>query len=396
MSTETTTPAAPRILLVTSNYPNERQPHIGTFVAALAHAWHRAGVPVTVVAPEPLLGRRGFTPPTTPEPETADRPRVLRPRYPSFSAKTIAPGISTRRLTQWSFERAALGAVVADRPAADVVYGHFLFPAGAAALRIARRLGVPAVAAIGESAFDHWHRDFGPTLTRSTLDGLDGLLSVSEENAELLTSDFGVARERVRVVPNAVDTDHFRPRDREAARRRLGLPLDRRIVAFTGHFIERKGPLRLQAALARHPEVAAVYLGAGAQQPSGPQLLHAGRVPHDDVPIWLAAADLFAFPTLAEGSPNAVIEAMACGLPVVSSDIPSLRETVPPEAGRLVDPMDADALAEAIGAFMEDDAARERASRRALELARGRSLPERARRIAAWLSEIVAASDGRG
>ena len=123
-------------------------------------------------------------------------------------------------------------------------------------------------------------------------------------------------------------------------------------------------------------------------------MLFSGRQQHEQVPAWLRAADLFVMPTLAEGSPNAVLEAMACGLPVVSSDIPALREAVPPEAGRLVDPLDVRALGAAIGALVDDVELRTRMGRAARARAESFSLANRADRILHWLRDLRAATPG--
>jgi len=103
----------------------------------------------------------------------------------------------------------------------------------------------------------------------------------------------------------------------------------------------------------------------------------------------LETIGVFELPTLAEGSPNAIIEAMACGLPVVSSNIPALRETVDDSAAILVDPMDLDAIAQAIESLARDESSRRRLAEGALRLGRRTTLADRARRIRTWMSSIV-------
>jgi glycosyltransferase involved in cell wall biosynthesis len=114
-------------------------------------------------------------------------------------------------------------------------------------------------------------------------------------------------------------------------------------------------------------------------------------VPHEQLPQWLVAADLFVLPTLAEGCPNAVVEAMACGLPIVSSDIAALRETVGEGNGILVDPLDVSALSRAIATVLSD--AGQRAQMSAAALARGTRLSAaaRAERILDWMGDITPA-----
>ena len=161
------------------------------------------------------------------------------------------------------------------------------------------------------------------------------------------------------------------------------------ILSFTGYFIDRKGPLRVVEAMERVPGLYGVFLGDGPQMPSGERVLHAGRVAHGEVARWLSASDFFVLPTRAEGSPNAVVEAMACGLPVVSSDIPSLQETVDEESALLVDPENISALAEALAEMSQNPNRRQAMSAAALKRGHRTNLKNRANRIRDWIKEVV-------
>jgi glycosyltransferase involved in cell wall biosynthesis len=212
---------------------------------------------------------------------------------------------------------------------------------------------------------------------------------VSQENAEIVVSRYGVDPSRIEIVSNAVDTELFRPHDRTAMRHKHGLPEDAVILSFAGHFIERKGVYRVVEAMNRVEGLYGIFLGEGVQRPEGPRVLHAGQAAHADVPEWLSASDFFVLPTLAEGSPNAIIEAMACGLPIVSSDIASVRETVDESSAILVDPMDVGAIAAVLEQLMRDVSLRRRLGEGALERGRRTNLAIRARRIRDWLESIV-------
>ncbi len=382
--------APPRILVVTNNYPSPDLPHVGTFVASLVRAWEAAGTPVAVAAPVPYWSRTTGAVAVRDAGPGPQEGFVLRPPFVSFSNATLAPGWSTARLSLWSFDRAVLRCTkrLPFRP--SVAYGHFLFPACHAALRVGRRLGIPVVGALGEADLGEWERLVGVDRAAATARALDAIVSVSHENAEHCARRYGVADERVVVLPNAVDASRFQPLERAAARARLGLPADRPIVAFVGSFIERKGALRVLEAIRGLPDVMGVFLGAGPQRPEGDRVLFAGRVANEEVPVWLSAANLFVLPTRAEGSPNAVLEAMACGLPVVSGDIPALRETTTPDAARLVDPSDVQAIRQAVGEIVSDAALAARMSAAARRIAGARSLADRAERITTVLAAVIA------
>ncbi len=377
-------------IAVVAGYPSQQHPHVRTFVRALVEQWALLDVDVAVIAPQ-----RGWETAAleleAPVDPARRAPHVARPRCLSFSNKRLPGGFSTYCLTVGSSVRAVERAARELPFEPDIIYGHFLFSSGLAALRVARERRIPAVVALGESDLSYYELHLGLRRTADAVGRFDGILSVSFENRDYLVKRFGIAAEKVAVVPNAADQSLFRPRDKAEVRRELGLPAERPILAFTGHFTERKGPGRVLAAIRSHPEVGVVFLGQGVQRPEGDQVLFADRVSHDEVADYLSAADAFVLPTLAEGSPNAIVEAMACGLPIISSDIPSVRETVDPAAAILVDPLDEAALSRAIGEVLGDPDRRADMSRAARARGTQNSLTDRAERILGWLEGIVAA-----
>jgi teichuronic acid biosynthesis glycosyltransferase TuaC len=373
-----------------------KRPHLAAFVQALAEKWAEIGVDVTVISPFPYWSpQTGNLILAAPEPAEAGSVRVIRPGHLSFSNIQLGP-LSTRRWTLAVFERALQRGARRAQAAfgkPDLVYAHFLFPGGAAALQLARAHAVPAVVALGESGdlLDDHERVFGVERIRETLAGFDGVLSVSQGTADRSQDRWGLDPARSRVIPNAVDAERFYPRDRRAMREKLGLPVDVPIVVFVGVFVERKGPRRLLEALRQVPDARAIFVGDGPEPVAGVQVLHAGAMSHDRVPEYLCAADLFVLPTRSEGSPNAVLEAMACGLPVLSSDIASVREVVTDACARLVDPLDVAALGRALGELLNSPDELRSMGEAAHAHSRRFSLEDRSRRILDWLSEIRAA-----
>jgi glycosyltransferase involved in cell wall biosynthesis len=159
-------------------------------------------------------------------------------------------------------------------------------------------------------------------------------------------------------------------------------------VIFTGQFIERKGPMRVLEAIQSRPEIGAVFLGYGPQVPQGPQVLHQGEVPHEEVPVWLSAADLFVLPTLSEGCSNSILEALFCGLPVVSSDRPFNHDILNEQVSILVDPRDVKAMGEAIFALVDSPERREAMGKAALLHSNSFRLADRARKVLEFLEGL--------
>jgi len=371
-------------VLACCGFPSPRRPTHQPFVRELLAALAGQGADLTVIAPESAWGAGG------PGFGTYAGLPVHRPRFPSFSEVALPLVRSTGRWSDAAYRRAALRAGRRVGPV-QLCFAHFLYPHGQAAAALAAERGVPAVLSLGESSFRRYEIAYGPREMSALLARFRAVVANSPVIEARLVERYGVPKERITVLANGVDERRFHPRDRAASRRQLGLPEGRPILAFVGHWSERKGPLRVLEAIRGRPDVGAVFLGRGAQRPAGPQVLHAGPVPHEDVPVWLSAADLFVLPTLDEGCSNALLEALACGLPVVSSDRPFNRAVVDESVGRLVEPRDPAALGAAIAELVDRPDERARLAAAALAHARAFSLERRAARILALLRDAAGA-----
>lgn len=272
--------------------------------------------------------------------------------YPGF------PGLS--RLTNGlAGARALLPRL--RRFAPDLVLGYWVYPDGHAALRAARALGVPCV--VGARGSDvNARTGIGAWLTRRTLRGADGVLAVSRAMRDVVVDRYGVAPARVRAIVNGVDTAVFHPRDQLAARARLGVAPDARLVAYVGRLVESKGLDELVDAFAalraREPAAELVLVGDGVMRARLVAKIAAagladcaritGGMDHAGVAGWIAAADVLALPSWAEGYPNVLVEALACGCPVVATDVGGAAEIVAPGTGLLVPARDPERLAQAL------------------------------------------------
>src|SRR5581483_9934995 len=156
-----------------------------------------------------------------------------------------------------------------------------------------------------------------------------------------------VARGKVEVVDSGVDLERFSP-DAEPAES-LELPA----FVHVGSLTERKNVVRLADAFAQLGRGSLTFVGDGPlrRRLEGRERVRVvGRVPHDDIPRWLVAADVVCAPALVEPFGQAILEAMACGRTVVATRIGGPPEFVTPEAGVLVDPLDGDELVRALEA----------------------------------------------
>jgi len=381
----------PLRLLAISNYPSDTRPVNQVFVRAMLLELASRGVDVTVIAPESFsnLAKTGTKFRLAPSFELRDGLPIHRPRYLTLSNISLPFGIRTSRWGGKAYINAALRVVKEKNKQFDVCMGHFLSPHGRAAARIGQQLDIPSVVSLGESSFERHDFAYSQQEISQLFDQFAGVIVNSDLIKEHCVQRYSLEETKTRVFPNGVDEKHFYPRDRKLAREQLGLPLEQPILISVGQFIERKGPLRVLEAIESRPDIGVVFLGHGPQEPKGPQILFKGVVPHEDIPTWLSAADAFVLPTLDEGCSNAILEALFCGLPVVSSDLPFNHSILNKDVAILVDPLNIDSISNAIFELIDNPERMEKMRHAALKHAKAFRLADRAEKIEMFLRQCV-------
>jgi teichuronic acid biosynthesis glycosyltransferase TuaC len=250
--------------------------------------------------------------------------------------------------------------------APDVIFSVFLYPDGYAALRIGHALSVPVVAMGIGSDINNIGDRISAKYTRTLLREVDFLVTVSDDLRQKAVA-MGARPERSRAIINGCDLSVFHPRNRHDARRQLNLNLDAPSVVYIGRMDLRKGLRELvEAAASMHaarPNLQFYLLGEGPDRPAvneaiaahaAAEYVHAlpGCAP-DDVAMWMSAADVVTLPSYMEGCPNAVLEALACGRPMVATRVGGIPEIMGDDCGRLVPARDPAALADALGAVLD-------------------------------------------
>jgi len=242
-----------------------------------------------------------------------------------------------------------------------LVHGHFLAEVGPAAVALAGRLGGPVVVtAHGTDA--RWLIEGGIQERRrremlTACLAADRIIAVSRPIAEGLARA-GVPASKVETIAMGVNADRFKMLDRSAARHALGLDELARIVLFVGRQSPAKGVEVLDRALARLDGVMCFATGRGSTVSK--RITSLGYLGPDELVQWLSAADVMCLPSFAEGMPVSILEALACGTPVVATRVGGIPDQV--EAGRngfLVEPGDEDELAGALERAFATDWSRE-------------------------------------
>ena len=327
------------------------------------------------------------------------------------AAAAEASGLAVRRVEPLPLgltgaRRVPAAARYLRREGADVFHAHLSWPLaakwGLAAAVLAR---LPAVVAtvqlIPEMELDRSSR----LQLRALSQGVDRCIAVSHDVAAQLIERFGWPAAKVEVVHNAVDLDRIAVPASPGLRAELGVEGDAPLVLTTARLEEQKGHSVLLRAAAGVPDAVFVLAGEGALrgalEAEAAELGVAERIrflgERTDVPELLAACDVFALPSLYEGSSLAVLEAMAAGRPVVSSMIGGTDELIEDGlSGLLVPPGDADALADALRRLLADRELGATLAARARErVERDFTREAMARRIARLYEEVLS-GDARG
>ncbi len=352
---------AMRVLIITKIFPNR---HNGSYASYNRHQFRELSrlCDVQLFALWPQYPGRatverwrgGADAQVPPASDTIDGMYVEHPRV-WYLPRVGAP------LAGVSYLLSLLPRVWSRRHDIDVVMGSFAYPDGFAAVGLARLLGKPAVIKLHGSDVNvvSERRLLRPGLRYA----LSGARRVVANNRKILTKAiaFGAAADSVRWVPNGIDGDVFFARDKREARARLKLPLEGKRILYVGRMVATKGLWELLDAMAvlagEEPAVHLDMVGTGAlvgelaaaAKERALAVTFYGDQPAERVAQHIAAADVVTLPSYAEGMPNTVVEALACGRPVVATDVggvPTLLKE--PCQGELVAPRDAELLAAAL------------------------------------------------
>ena len=353
-----------RVLTLSMLFPTASQPTFGVFVERQTLGLsHLDGVEVEVVAPVGLppwpLSRlaRYRDPARLPLDEEWKGLRVHRPRFPLIPK--FGAGRNARAMA------AALLPVLTEirrRFPFDVIDAEFFWPDGPAAMHLSRALGVPFSIMARGSDIQYWMKR--PAVARQIREAghAAGRLLVASEALGRVMADNGLPADRMTPHYPGVDGTVFKLRDRSEAKAKLGVsgPL----LVTVGALIPGKGQRDAIAAAELVPGATLLLAGEGPDRPAlermirerglGERVRLLGSRPPEEVAVLLAAADVMVLPTRSEGLANVWVEALACGTPVVTSDVGGAREVIDrPETGALVPP-EPDAIAAAVDAILAD------------------------------------------
>lgn len=363
-----------RTLLFSSLYPSEARPIHGIFVETRLRELLASGaVESRVIAPVPWFPLRSerfgeyakFA--ATPRHAVRNGLEVFHPRY--FLPPRVGMNLAPHAMAMAALPVARK--LIRDGFDFDLIDAHYYYPDGVAAGILARKLDKPfVVTARGTDLNLIPQYAYPRRLIQETAAAAAASIGVCRALMDSL-ADLGADNSKLNVFRNGVDLERFRPESRDEARRHLGFPEDSLHLLSVGHLIERKGHHIAIEALAGLPETTHLHIvGTGPERRALEALAErlrvaarvhfAGMIAQSELRWWYSAVDILLLCSSREGWANVLLEGMACGTPVVASNIWGTPEVVStPDAGRLMRTRDAAGLIEAVQALQAATPARE-------------------------------------
>ncbi|HEV2673675.1 MAG TPA: glycosyltransferase family 4 protein [Aliidongia sp.] len=357
-----------RLLTFSTLYPNAEQPHHGVFVEnRLRHLLASGAATSRVVAPVPWFpssSRHFGSYAVNARISRAEERHGVSIDHPRYALPPKIGMVPAPLLMYWGARR-AVERLRRNGYDFDVIDAHYFYPDGVAAALLAREFRRPLVITARGTDINLIPQYQAPRrMIQWAARQASHMITVC---AALKTAlcELDVPDEKVTVLRNGVDLKTFHPIDPAEARVRLGESPDGLLLASVGHLIERKGHHHVIGALPRLPQARVVIAGTGPEKAAldnlatrlgvADRVRFLGHVPHGELAQLYSAADTLVLASSREGWANVLLEAMACGTPVVASDIWGTPEVVAaPEAGRLMPELTAAGVARAVSDLLRD------------------------------------------
>ena len=358
-----------KVLEVCQEFPNRYYPQLGTFIKQSIDSIAKQKINVTVVSPKPVVIPFSAFPyhnfSKLPQIEHTEKYDLHYPRY-----LYVVPKKYFYPLTGISYAHfVSRYAIKNIKPKPDLLHAHFSYPDGFGMIGLAKKWKVPfVISALGtlerKIAYE------GSYTSRQIFEAMncaDKVLSVSED-LKIHIVNLGISEDKVSVVPNGVDMEKFKPAGKEYARNMLNLPQDKKIVLFVGALKKIKGVDNLiEAAKSFLDSNISLYMVGrddgmkkslekrAHELKIGNYIKFTGPLNHEDIPLWFSASDILVLPSLSEGRPNVVLEAFACEVPVVATNVGGIPELmINGETGYLVPAENPTELSEKVNKLLGD------------------------------------------
>ena len=334
----------PKLLVFSSLFPSTKRPNAGVFIRERMFRVAQQ-LPVIVVSPVPWFPLqsiiRYWYPHFRPQPNRYEEQQGIQVYFPRFLS---VPGL-LKSYDGFFMALGSLPTLIKLRKQVNIIDAHFAYPDGYAATLLGKWLKIPVTITLRGTEVPLSKMPGRKSRLLTALKNATRVFAVSDSLKQLVVS-LGAESDKIRVIGNGIDLAKFYPLTKSVAREELNLPEDSRVLISVGALVDRKGFHRvievLPALVAKYPGL--IYLIVGGDSPEGnimEQLEHQvktlkleekvrflGAYPSEQLKIPMSAADLFVLATANEGWANVFLEAMACGLPVITTQVGGNQEVI--------------------------------------------------------------------
>jgi teichuronic acid biosynthesis glycosyltransferase TuaC len=351
-----------KVLIITNAFPNSAEETRGVFIYQIVKALQKK-CDVEIVAPLPWfplflrnMGLERYPYAEVPIKEIIGDIVVHHPRY-----LVIPKVLGFLHSIFLFFPLLKLVKKIDKHKKIDLINSHWVFPDGVAAALVSKRLCKPIVLTALGCDINLYSTMMLRKIQISRALKMANYVTVVSSNLKDTIMAMDTPEKKVKVIANGVDLNLFRVMEKMEVRIKLEIPIDRPILLTVGSQDEVKGTKYLIEAFSmvlkriQTPPLL-ICIGEGPLRTSlvtqtknldiADNVLFIDKRPHDEIPLWMNAADVFCLPSLREGNPNVVIEALACGIPVVASNVGSIPNTINASNGSVSDVKDAESLSQ--------------------------------------------------
>lgn len=367
-----------KIIILTTQYPSTYFQSSGICVEEQINALKtKINGSIVVISPTPWLPRmfwfnkrwRRYV--QTEKERVKNGVTIYHPRY-------LIPPIKYFRCLRSYFMYLSIKPLIKTLLKADrekcILHTNFISPEGVVGALIKRKFGIPHICTIHGSDINiaPFQNKLDRILTKYALRRCDRIITVSKKLKEKILS-IENKLSNITIIYNGAAPKEFRHIHKDKARRMLEITKQNKIILYIGNLIAIKGINNLIKAFAKllknydkKESMTLFLIGNGDERENltnlaktlhvENEILFLGAKPHNEIPLWLNAADIFVLPSLSEGFPLVIPEAMMCGVPIVATDVGGISEAIiNKNTGLLIKPNDVDAISEAISLYLKDE-----------------------------------------
>lgn len=358
-----------KVLLISVNYPNQFYTWAPWNREANIHISKLKNIKTEIIAPIPYSLPFKYFPYSKltkiPLIENSKEGNVHRPRFFYPLPKRLFYGILGD-----IYGKSISNYVSKNIETPDLIHAHHVYPDGYGIMNLSNKWNLPLIIDIhGADSLKNWldHNRLNRKIME-TLNFSDKIICVSESLEDMILQ-LNIDEEKIQYVPLGVNIEKFKPRNKEKLKKELEIS-EKKIILFVGQLIKRKGINYLLKALTNviesNENIEVIIIGNGPEKDNLLNLSRelnlenfvrfTGEIKGDKLAKWYSAADLFVLPSLAEGRPIVIYEAMASECAIVASNVDGIPEQVKDEYnGFLVEPKDTKTLADKLEFLLENE-----------------------------------------